>query len=71
VREIQPIPDSELARLAINSNLICEVRDSRNARYLTPFSNAERESLAYGMACASYSATADEFFASVWRRWRR
>jgi hypothetical protein len=55
------IPDSELARLAINSNLTCDVRDPRNTRYLTPFSNAERESLADGMACAIYSAAADEF----------
>ena len=55
------IPASELARLAINSNLTCDVRDPRNVRYLTPFSNAERESLAYAMACASDSAAADEF----------
>ena len=28
------IPASELARLAINSNLTCDVRDPRNTRYL-------------------------------------
>lgn len=51
----------DIARLAINPDLTCDILDPRNSRYTVPFWDAAREQMAHAMADASYSAVADEF----------
>jgi hypothetical protein len=51
----------DIARLAINPDLTCDILDPRNSRYTVPFWDAAREQTAHAMADASYSAVADEF----------
>ena len=53
-------PKADMRRLAITTDLCCDMRDPRNARYLRPLSIVADEDEAHAMASVVYCSIADD-----------